>query len=159
MSVEQKMNFTQTGNLTSGNRLQDIDIISVQSTQDRANALDSGHRACQGCGEALGARYAIDKVMELSNNKVHVVNATGCLEVFTTPFPETSWNVPWLHSLFGNAPAVATGFLAVCCWPPAHRRRREAESGSSWRATAGLLSAIFRCPHLVSPCRPCCCCT
>ena len=41
------------------------------------------------------------------------VNATGCLEVFSTPYPETSWRVPWLHSLFGNAPAVATGVAAA----------------------------------------------
>jgi hypothetical protein len=37
------------------------------------------------------------------------VNATGCLEVFSTPYPETSWRVAWLHSLFGNAPAVGHG--------------------------------------------------
>jgi pyruvate ferredoxin oxidoreductase beta subunit len=41
------------------------------------------------------------------------VNATGCLEVFSTPFPETSWQVAWLHSLFGNAPAVASGVAAA----------------------------------------------
>jgi len=113
MSTDLKPGFSQTGDLTAGNRLQSIDVVSVQSQEDRANSLTSGHRACQGCGEALGARMAIDKVMELSKNKVHVVNATGCLEVFTTPFPETSWNVPWLHSLFGNAPAVATGVQAA----------------------------------------------
>jgi pyruvate ferredoxin oxidoreductase beta subunit len=41
------------------------------------------------------------------------VNATGCLEVFSTPYPESSWQLPWLHSLFGNAPAVATGVAAA----------------------------------------------
>jgi pyruvate ferredoxin oxidoreductase beta subunit len=41
------------------------------------------------------------------------VNATGCLEVFSTPYPETSWQIAWLHSLFGNAPAVATGVAAA----------------------------------------------
>ena len=40
-------------------------------------------------------------------------NATGCLEVFSTPYPESSWQLPWLHSLFGNAPAVATGIAAA----------------------------------------------
>ncbi len=40
-------------------------------------------------------------------------NATGCLEVFSTPYPETSWRIPWIHSLFGNAPAVATGIAAA----------------------------------------------
>ncbi|HYB23547.1 MAG TPA: thiamine pyrophosphate-dependent enzyme, partial [Solirubrobacteraceae bacterium] len=38
---------------------------------------------------------------------------TGCLEVFSTPFPESSWRLPWIHSLFANAPAVATGIAAA----------------------------------------------
>ncbi|HET6964567.1 MAG TPA: thiamine pyrophosphate-dependent enzyme, partial [Acidimicrobiales bacterium] len=41
------------------------------------------------------------------------VNATGCLEVFSTPSPETAWKIPWLHSLFGNTPAVASGVAAA----------------------------------------------
>ena len=48
-----------------------------------------------------------------TNNNLIAVNATGCLEVFTTPYPETSWQLPWLHSLFGNAAAVATGVAAA----------------------------------------------
>jgi len=51
--------------------------------------------------------------MRESGGKLVAVNATGCLEVFTTPYPETSWQIPWLHSLFGNAPAVATGVAAA----------------------------------------------
>jgi pyruvate ferredoxin oxidoreductase beta subunit len=72
-----------------------------------------GHRACQGCGEALGARYVVDAAMRASGGKLVVVNATGCLEVVTTPYPESAWRVPWLHSLFGNAPAVAAGVAAA----------------------------------------------
>ena len=85
----------------------------MQASIDRSNALNCGHRACQGCGEALGARYAIDAAMRATGNNVIAVNATGCLEVFTTPYPETSWQTPWLHSLFGNAAAVATGVAAA----------------------------------------------
>jgi pyruvate ferredoxin oxidoreductase beta subunit len=33
--------------------------------------------------------------------------------VFSTPYPETSWQIPWIHSLFGNAAAVATGMMAA----------------------------------------------
>ena len=80
---------------------------------ERTNALTSGHRACQGCGEALGARYAMDAAMRAANDQVIAVNATGCLEVFSTPYPESSWRIAWLHSLFGNAPAVATGVAAA----------------------------------------------
>ena len=63
-------------------------------TRDRTNSLNSGHRACQGCGEALGARYALDAVMRATGNQMVAVNATGCLEVFSTPYPETSWQIP-----------------------------------------------------------------
>jgi pyruvate ferredoxin oxidoreductase beta subunit len=51
--------------------------------------------------------------MRVTGNRLIAVNATGCLEVFSTPFPETSWQLPWLHSLFGNAPSVATGVAAA----------------------------------------------
>ncbi len=53
--------------------------------------------------------------MRATANQMIAVNATGCLEVFSTPYPpETSWQIPWLHSLFGNAPpAVATGVAAA----------------------------------------------
>jgi hypothetical protein len=109
----QPIKFYQTGTFTVGNRLLPPEQRSVQSGMERANALNSGHRACQGCGEALGARYAIDAAMNASGNRLIAVNATGCLEVFSTPYPETSWQIPWIHSLFGNAPAVATGVAAA----------------------------------------------
>ncbi len=111
--MAQKIKFYQTGTLTVGNRLLDAGNRSVQSTVDRSNSLTSGHRACQGCGEALGARYVVDTAMREADKKLVAVNATGCLEVFSTPYPESSWQVAWMHSLFGNAPAVATGVAAA----------------------------------------------
>jgi pyruvate ferredoxin oxidoreductase beta subunit len=109
----QPVKFYQTGTFTVGNRLLEPDQRSVQAEQGRANALNSGHRACQGCGEALGARYAIDAAMAAAHNQLVAANATGCLEVFSTPYPETSWLIPWIHSLFGNAASVATGIAAA----------------------------------------------
>src|SRR6266498_3871897 len=109
----QKLRFYQKGTFTLGNRLVSEAERSVQASIDRSNALTCGHRACQGCGEALGARYAIDAAMRATGRNLIAVNATGCLEVFTTPYPETSWQVAWLHSLFGNAAAVATGVAAA----------------------------------------------
>ncbi len=111
-TAPQKIKFYQTGTRTVGNRLMEEDGRTVQASMGRSNAITSGHRACQGCGEALGARYALDAAMRAAGGKLMAVNATGCLEVFTTPYPETSWQIPWLHSLFGNAPAVATGVAA-----------------------------------------------
>ncbi len=112
-NAQQRVKFYQTGTHTVGNRLMDDATRTVQASMDRSNAITSGHRACQGCGEALGARYALDAAMRASKGQLVAVNATGCLEVFTTPYPETSWQIPWLHSLFGNAPAVAAGVAAA----------------------------------------------
>ena len=109
----QLIKFYQTGTFTVGNRLLDESGRSVQSGMDRTNGLNCGHRACQGCGEALGARYAIDAAMRAAHGQLIAANATGCLEVFSTPYPETSWQIAWMHSLFGNAPAVATGIAAA----------------------------------------------
>jgi pyruvate ferredoxin oxidoreductase beta subunit len=109
----QPIKFYQTGTFTVGNRLLPPETRSVQANLRRTNSLNSGHRACQGCGEALGARYAIDAAMHATENQLIAANATGCLEVFSTPYPETSWQIPWIHSLFGNAAAVATGISAA----------------------------------------------
>jgi pyruvate ferredoxin oxidoreductase beta subunit len=69
----------------------------------------SGHTACAGCGQAIGART----VIEAAGANTIVVNNTGCLEVFSTRYPETAWGVPWIHSLFENAAAVASGVEAA----------------------------------------------
>jgi pyruvate ferredoxin oxidoreductase beta subunit len=105
--------FYQTGTFTVGNRLLVPEQRSVQANTGRSNTLNSGHRACQGCGEALGARYAIDTAMDATAGQLIAANATGCLEVFSTPYPETSWQIPWIHSLFGNTASVATGIAAA----------------------------------------------
>ncbi|MBM3243994.1 MAG: pyruvate ferredoxin oxidoreductase, partial [Candidatus Omnitrophica bacterium] len=67
--------------------------------------FNSGHTACAGCGQSLAARLVIDA----AGPNTIVANNTGCLEVFSTKYPETSWGVPWIHSLFENAAAVASG--------------------------------------------------
>ena len=113
MTALQTVKFYQTGTFTVGNRLLAPEDRSVQANMQRTNSLNSGHRACQGCGEALGARYAIDAAMNATNRQLIAANATGCLEVFSTPYPETSWQIPWIHSLFGNTAAVATGIAAA----------------------------------------------
>jgi pyruvate ferredoxin oxidoreductase beta subunit len=113
MSAPTQVRFYQTGSFAVGNRLLDPEQRSLQSGEQRSNSITCGHRACQGCGEALGARYALDAAMRATQGKLIAANATGCLEVFSTPYPETSWRIAWIHSLFGNAPAVSTGIAAA----------------------------------------------
>lgn len=71
--------------------------------------LEPGHTACAGCGQAIAARL----VLEAAGRNTIVVNNTGCLEVFSSKAPETAWEVPWIHSLFENASAVASGVEAA----------------------------------------------
>jgi len=69
----------------------------------------SGHRACHGCGMALAVRH----ILEATGNNVIVVTPTGCLETFTSPYGYSPWRVPWIHHVFENAPAVASGVAAA----------------------------------------------
>ncbi|HQR57426.1 MAG TPA: thiamine pyrophosphate-dependent enzyme [Burkholderiaceae bacterium] len=145
MDPRQPVKFYQTGTFTVGNRLLDEDERSVQANMRRTNSLNSGHRACQGCGEALGARYALDAAMRATDNQLVAVNATGCLEVFSTPYPETSWQIPWLHSLFGNAAAVASGVAAALRIQGKEHVRVIAQGGDGGTTDIGFgcLSGMF----------------
>jgi len=64
-----------------------------------------GHRACAGCGSVLALRY----VLEALGKDVIVVNATGCMEIISSQYPESNWGVPYVHCLFENTASVATG--------------------------------------------------
>jgi pyruvate ferredoxin oxidoreductase beta subunit len=67
-----------------------------------------GHRACMGCGEALAVRL----VCKALGRNVIIANATGCMEIVSSQLPSTSWEVPWIHTLFENTAAVASGIEA-----------------------------------------------
>ncbi|MEW6328378.1 MAG: pyruvate synthase subunit PorB [Thermodesulfobacteriota bacterium] len=74
-----------------------------------ADPIASGHRACQGCGEVLALKLAMKAI---GMNSI-AISATGCMEIITSTFPQTAWNVPWLHVAFENAAAVASGTEAA----------------------------------------------
>jgi pyruvate ferredoxin oxidoreductase beta subunit len=77
--------------------------------QNGVQPLRGGHALCQGCGVPLVVRTVLSTI----KGPTVVVNATGCLEVATTRYPTTAWNVPWLHVAFENAAAVASGVDAA----------------------------------------------
>ncbi len=68
-----------------------------------------GHRACIGCGEALAIRH----VCKALGRNVIIVNATGCSEIIASLLPQTSWCVPWIHTLFENTASVMSGIEAA----------------------------------------------
>ncbi|MBN2853946.1 hypothetical protein JXK06_00185 [Patescibacteria group bacterium] len=71
--------------------------------------LCPGHNACAGCGQLS----AVQSVMRALTKDTIIANATGCLEVTTTAYPQSSWGLPWIHSLFENASSVASGIKAA----------------------------------------------
>lgn len=77
--------------------------------EEAAPAFGSGHSLCRGCGIPTVVRTVLGSIP----GRVVVVNATGCLEVATTRFPFTAWQVPWIHVAFENAAAVASGVEAA----------------------------------------------
>jgi pyruvate ferredoxin oxidoreductase beta subunit len=82
--------------------------ISVPQLVAGEELFAPGHRACIGCGEALAVRLACKA---LGRNSI-VVSVTGCIEIISSQIPYTSWRLPWIHTLFENAAAVASGVEA-----------------------------------------------
>ncbi|MBN2140537.1 MAG: pyruvate synthase subunit beta [Desulfovibrionaceae bacterium] len=93
--------------------LRDIDLSGFEkiTAKDLPTEcmVSSGHRACQGCGEVL----AMGMVTKAAGPNTIVANATGCMEIISSPFPETAWKIPWIHVAFENAAAVASGVEAA----------------------------------------------
>ena len=81
---------------------------SIPKLMAEEEGFAPGHRACIGCGEALAVRLACKAL----GDNIIIANATGCMEVVSSQLPNTSWTVPWIHTLFENTAAVASGIEA-----------------------------------------------
>ncbi|MEM3736521.1 MAG: thiamine pyrophosphate-dependent enzyme [Candidatus Bathyarchaeia archaeon] len=65
----------------------------------------SGHRLCAGCGPAVAMRI----MTKALRGPTIITTSTGCVEVGSTIYPYTCWNIPWVHSAFENAASTAAG--------------------------------------------------
>ena len=83
---------------------ENLNVFAVR-TLTQKEYFAPGHRSCQGCAEVLALRLVCKA---LGRNTV-VASATGCMEIVSSPFPYTSWRLPWIHVAFENAAAVASG--------------------------------------------------
>lgn len=83
--------------------------MNLKTAASRKPKLVGGHRLCPGCG--LSA--IVKQILSTTEDPVVIVNATGCLEICTSAYPQTSWTTPWIHSLFENTAAVAAGIDAA----------------------------------------------
>ena len=89
------------------NTVENFDLYAPRLI-NKKELLSAGHRACQGCGEVLAVRLMCKA---LGENTV-IASATGCMEIISSMFPTTAWEVPWIHVAFENAAAVASGVEA-----------------------------------------------
>ena len=92
----------------------------MQSDAGPANALTCGHRACQGCGEALAARYVLDAAMRPPGGRL-VVGERDRL-------PRGL-----LHAVPGDVLAGAVAALAVRQRPRGRHRASPRRCGSQGR--------------------------
>jgi len=83
--------------------------MNTQEVVVKEDLFASGHRACHGCGMAIAVRH----ILKATGKNVIVVTPTGCLETFSSPYGYSPWRVPWIHHLFENGPAIATGVAAA----------------------------------------------
>jgi pyruvate ferredoxin oxidoreductase beta subunit len=119
----------------------------MATTETRViNLMEPGHTGCAGCGQSIAARL----VIKAAGTNVIVANATGCLEVFTTTYPRSSWEVPWIHSLFENAASVASGMeVALKAMGRYDGVKIIAQAGDGGTADIGIgcLSGMFERGH------------
>ncbi len=86
------------------NTVQNFEIYAPKLVEKK-EFFSPGHRACQGCGEVLALRLLLKGMGE----DTVVANATGCMEIISSAYPCTAWEVPYIHVAFENAAAVASG--------------------------------------------------
>jgi pyruvate ferredoxin oxidoreductase beta subunit len=82
--------------------------VYVPNLTNQDENFSEGHRACQGCAEVLAVRH----VLKALGRDIVIANATGCMEIVSSPLPFTAWRVPWIHVTFENAAAVAAGMAS-----------------------------------------------
>jgi pyruvate ferredoxin oxidoreductase beta subunit len=83
--------------------------LKLKELSKKEDRLTSGHRLCAGCAAPIIVREILTAIDE----PVVLANATGCLEVSTTIYPYTAWNVPWIHTAFETAASTISGVEAM----------------------------------------------
>lgn len=84
-------------------------IKVLAEREEKGVRFTGGHTLCAGCAEPMVVRTVLNAI----EDPVVVASPTGCLEVASSRFPGTAWNVPWIHVAFENAAAVISGVEAA----------------------------------------------
>jgi pyruvate ferredoxin oxidoreductase beta subunit len=115
------------------------------SKREMKESFAPGHRACPGCGEAIATRW----ILKATGTNVIIVSPTGCLETFTSPYMFSPWRVPWIHPLFENGAAVASGVEAALRYKGRSNLRVVVigGDGATFDIGLGALSGMFERGH------------
>lgn len=84
-------------------------MAKLKDLAQMEDRLVAGHGMCLGCGIPIIFKI----ILRATEDPLIIANATGCLEVCTTIFPRTAWNVTWIHSAFENAASTIAGVEAM----------------------------------------------
>ena len=91
---------------------------SLNATAAMPKRLAPGHGACPGCGIPVNLNL-LSRAIE---DPIVFLFQTGCGMIVTTPYPRTSFKVPYLHNLFQNGAATISGLAEIC-----YRRQKRGE--------------------------------
>lgn len=69
-----------------------------------------GHGACPGCGIPVN----LNLLLRAIEDPVVLLFQTGCGMIVTTPYPKTSFKVPYVHNLFQSGAATLSGLAEMC---------------------------------------------
>ncbi len=111
------------------------------NTKQKHKFISPGHNACAGCGQLV----AVQAVMRALNKETIISNATGCLEVTSTAYPQSAWGLPWIHSVFANAAGVGSGIRAALDQKKDHKTKVlvQGGDGGTYDIGFGLISGMW----------------
>ncbi|MBM4004926.1 MAG: thiamine pyrophosphate-binding protein [Planctomycetes bacterium] len=79
---------------------------------EKTHIYTGGAGSCAGCGEGTALRMLCAATGAKYGDQWGIIAATGCNTVYTSTYPYNPYLVPWVNSLFENAPAMAMGLRA-----------------------------------------------
>lgn len=85
------------------------EIKNLKEFSTSIEKFEGGHRLCPGCSHSIIVR----QMLNATDYNLVVAYGTGCIEVCTSIYPFTSWNVSTIHIGFENAATAASGAEAM----------------------------------------------